>query len=140
MMLTELGSALDRSRVHFTGHISHEQFVRLLQVSTAHTYLTYPYTLSWSFAEAMSAGCLVIGSRTGPVEEVISDRKNGLLVDFFSPEALADRIVAALRNRDEMRPLRDAARRTALERYDFKRVCLPQHLRLIDDLVARRTP
>jgi glycosyltransferase involved in cell wall biosynthesis len=76
------------ARVHYLGKLPHDQLVRLYQTSTVHVYLTYPFVLSWSVLEAMSAGCAVVASRTGPVEEVIQDGDNGVLVDFFNPSAL----------------------------------------------------
>jgi glycosyltransferase involved in cell wall biosynthesis len=87
-MLAEVGDRLDMRRIRFVGRISYDDFVTMLRVSAAHVYLTYPFVLSWSMLEAMSAGCLVIGSATPPVEEVIRDGDNGLLVDFFSPPAI----------------------------------------------------
>ena len=82
--LAELAGSLDLSRIHFLGKIPYDAFIKVLQVSRVHVYLTYPFVLSWSMLEAMSAGCLVVGSRTQPVEEVIQHAANGLLVDFFS--------------------------------------------------------
>src|SRR3954470_9180599 len=118
-MLKELGDRIDLSRLQFTGRIPYTEYVQLLQRSAVHVYLTYPFVLSWSMLEAMSAGCLVVGSRTTPVEEVIRDGENGLLVDFFSPAAIAEKVDQALGM--DQRALRDRARSTVMERYDLKR-------------------
>jgi glycosyltransferase involved in cell wall biosynthesis len=109
----------------------------VLQISTVHVYLTYPFVLSWSLLEAMSAGCLIIGSRTPPVEEAMRDEENGRLVDFFDVEALADRIAAALvaNNESASTGIRAAARQTAIERYDVQTVTLPAYLDLLRSLL-----
>jgi glycosyltransferase involved in cell wall biosynthesis len=135
-----VGQDLDLSRVHFMGHVPYDIFLKILQVSSAHVYLTYPFVLSWSFLEAMAAGCLVVGSATTPVQEVLEDRKNGLLVDFFDRRGLAERIDAVFNHPDRMQALRDAARRTIVEEYDLYSVTLPRHLALIDTLIAGRKP
>ena len=96
MMLQELGAKLDLTRVHFVGMLEYHDYLNLLQVSSVHVYLTYPFVLSWSFIEAMACGCLIVGSRTPPVLEVLRDGINGLTVDFFRPKSLANRIEAAL--------------------------------------------
>jgi len=132
--------AIDPARVHFLGRIAYEQFVAVLRMSAVHVYLTYPFVLSWSMLEAMSCGCLVIGSRTPPVEEVIRDRENGLLVDFFDRGGLADRIDEVLEHPDRMQAVRAAARRTIVERYDLRRVCLPRFSALIERLLAGGRP
>ena len=122
---------LDPARVHFLGWLSRADYLRVLQVSAAHVYLTVPFVLSWSMLEAMSCGCLVVGSATPPVQEVIVDGENGALVDFFSSEAIADRVVDALANPARYAKLREAARWTALSRYSLAR-CLPEQMALLE--------
>jgi glycosyltransferase involved in cell wall biosynthesis len=46
-MLAELGGQLDLSRVHFVGWLPFAQYLAVLQISSAHVYLTYPFVLSW---------------------------------------------------------------------------------------------
>jgi glycosyltransferase involved in cell wall biosynthesis len=138
-MLAEVGDSLDRSRVHFVGKLPYAQFLTLLQISSVHIYLTVPFVLSWSLLEAMSSGCLIVASNTPPVREVMDDGVNGLLVDFSSPAALAERVDEALTNREGLRKVRERARQTVIERYDLATVCLPQQLALIEYLSARKT-
>jgi glycosyltransferase involved in cell wall biosynthesis len=132
-LLSEVAGELDLQRVHFVGRLGFRQYLSVLQLSTIHVYLTYPFVLSWSLVEAMSAGCLVIASRTPPVEEVISDGENGYLVDFFDIHGLAERIGKALREADNGH-IREAARKTVIDRYDLNRVCLPAYLSLLQQL------
>lgn len=131
IFLDEVKDGLDLSRIHFVGKVPHAVLTQLMQVAAAYTYLTYPFVLSWSLMEAMSAGCLIVASRTAPVEEVIEHGRNGLLVDFFDHQALAATVADALARRDSLQGLRDAARQTILERYDFKRQCMPALLRFV---------
>jgi glycosyltransferase involved in cell wall biosynthesis len=111
--------------------VPYDVFLSVLQISSAHVYLTYPFVLSWSMLEAMAAGCLVVGSRTAPVEEVIRDRENGLLVDFHSPADIAEKVIAALTERRAFEQIRQNARQTIVERYDLQTVCLPKQLELL---------
>lgn len=137
LLLQELEGRIDMRRIHFLGRIPYADYLRVLRVSQAHVYLTYPFVLSWSMLEAMSAGCLVIGSRTPPVEEVIEDGVNGLLVDFFDRDGIADRIDAVLDHADRMKDLRAAARRTIVERYDLETRTLPAYMALLEEWAAR---
>lgn len=131
IFLNEVADRLDLSRVHFVSQVPYPTLVSLLRISAAHVYLTYPFVLSWSMLEAMSLGALVIGSDTPPVREAITHGKNGLLVDFFSPGQLARTVCEALERPNDYLDLRHAARQTVVERYDFRTVCLPQHLALM---------
>jgi len=135
-LMEEVGSRIDPGRLHFAGRLPFAQYLEVLQVSAAHVYLTYPFVLSWSMVEAMAAGCLVIGSRTPPVEEVLEHGRNGLLVDLFDQAGWQEAIGAALSSGAKMRAIREAARQTAVERFDRKSVCLPRALSLVKSLAT----
>ena len=134
--LKELEGKIDLSRIHFTGSLPYTDFLHLLRITAVHVYLTYPFVLSWSLLEAMSSEAPIVGSATAPVQEVIRDGENGLLVDFFDAKQLADSINLLLRDRKLAKSLGSAARETILRRYSLD-MCLPQQLSLMK-LVAGR--
>lgn len=124
----------DWDRVHFLGHVGYEKFVTLLQLSTVHVYLTYPFVLSWSLLEAMSIGCAIIASDTAPVREVIVSNKTGRLVDFFDFEELSEAVCDLLDQPLIRKRLGQSARDFARQNYDLGTICLPRTLEFIHKL------
>lgn len=140
IFLEEVRDRIDLRRVHFVGQIPYPQFLALLQVSTVHVYLTYPFVLSWSLLEAMSAGCAIVASDTAPVREAIVHGRTGRLVDFFDPARLAAETVALLADPAERARLGRQAREFAVGRYDLQGVCLPRQLAWVGELAGQPRP
>jgi glycosyltransferase involved in cell wall biosynthesis len=138
IFLREVESQIDRRRVHFLGRVPYDTYLKVLQVSTAHVYLTYPFVLSWSLLEAMSAGCVVIGSETPPVQEII-DGTNGILVPFFDIEQWSDRVIDVLANRERYRSMRQSARQFVKSNFDADTVCVPRLMQLLQVETAKPT-
>jgi glycosyltransferase involved in cell wall biosynthesis len=132
LIFDEVRDKLDLARVHFLGRVPYDRFTALMQVSRAHAYLTYPFVLSWSMLEAMSAGALIVGSRTAPVEEVIKHGTNGLLVDFFDVAGWEKALTAALGNPSAYADMRIAARQTILDRFDLRAISLPRLVEFVE--------
>lgn len=135
IFLQEVADRLDMSRIYFLGRLPYEHYLRVLQISACHVYLTYPFVLSWSCMEALSTGCLVVGSDTAPVREVIKHGKNGFLVDFFDTDGLVEQVSKVLANPSKFSKVRKAARDRMVRDYDLNDVCLPQQLKLVSDLM-----
>ncbi len=130
IFLQEVEARLDMRRVHYLGQVPYPTYLRALQISSAHVYLTYPFVLSWSLLEAMSAGCVVVGSDTPPVCEVI-DGKNGIIVPFFDVDQWSDRIVEVLSHPERYREMRQAARDFVTGNFDADNICLPRMLSVL---------
>jgi len=124
-MLREVAPSLDLERVHFCGRMDYADYVRLLQRSDAHVYLTYPFVASWSLREALAIGCAIVASDTAPVREFVQDGQTGLLTPFLDPAALSLRIQDVLEDGALAACLRLGARAYA-----------EQHLRMEDHLLG----
>lgn len=118
----------DWARVHFLGRIPYERFVRLLQVSRVHIYLSYPFVLSWSLMEAMACEAAIVACDTEPVREVIRHDETGRLVDFFDGDALVAEVSALLDDEAARQRLGQAARQLMKDEYDLHNICLPRQL------------
>ncbi|MBY0432205.1 MAG: glycosyltransferase family 4 protein [Rhodospirillales bacterium] len=134
-MLAEV--PVDPRRVIFLGRLPYGRFMRMLQVSTVHVYLTYPFVLSWSMLEAMSTGCIVVASDTHPVREAVTHGHDGLLVDFFSSDRIAAQVVEVLKRPAEFAPLAVQARETIRQRYEVRQ-CMARQLAMIHTLAGTR--
>jgi glycosyltransferase involved in cell wall biosynthesis len=133
-LLAELGDRIDPRRVVFPGWVDYPVYLRLLQRSDAHVYLTYPFLASWSLREALAMGCPVIGSDTAPVREFITHGKNGLLTDFFDPAGLAAKVVRVIEDQALAGALRAGARR-----YAEQHLSMASYFAAYDALIHRLT-
>ncbi len=132
VMLREMAGRFDAQRVLFPGRIDYRTYLRMLQRSDAHVYLTYPFVASWSLREALAAGCAVVGSDTEPVREFVRHGRNGLLTSFFDPRALADSVLTLLEDAALARRLRAAARR-----YAERTLGMPEYIAAYAELIGR---
>jgi glycosyltransferase involved in cell wall biosynthesis len=136
IFLDEVQGELDMSRVHFLGTVPYAQFISMLQLSTVHVYLTYPFVLSWSLLEAMSAGCAIVASDTAPVREAIIDNETGRLVDFFDVAGWARQVIDLCGQPQQRHKLGAAARRHAQTHFDLQTKCLPGQLDWVSSLAG----
>ena len=127
----------DWARVHYLGRVPYDTFLAMMQVSRLHIYLTYPFVLSWSLLEAMSAEAAILASDTAPVLEAIRDDETGMLTDFFDGDALVEKANALLEDPDKRARLGKAAREFVLKTYDLKAHCLPTQLEWVAKLAAK---
>ncbi len=117
----EIAGRYDASRVLLPGQLPYADYLRLLQRSDAHVYLTYPFVASWSLREAMACGAAIVASDVEPVREFITaDRRQGLLTPPLDPHRLAENILLLLEDRALNRKLRRGARLHAERHLDLE--------------------
>ena len=129
----------DLTRLHFLGNQPLNVLRDVLRVSAAHVYLTVPFVLSWSMMESMSAGALLVASDTPPVRELIQDGHNGLLVPFFEPDSLAQKLSEVLDAPESYSKIRAEARKTIFARYHLSET-VERYLKLIETVASGQRP
>jgi hypothetical protein len=108
----------------------------VLSCADAHIYLTEPFIASWSMVDAMACGAVLIASDQNCVREYVVPGENGLLVNFFDHEKLADQTLEVLGNLPAYQPLRDAAMRTVTEKFSLD-VAMPRIKDLFERVAAK---
>ena len=112
-LMAEVGDGIDPGRVHFVGQLPYGDYLSLLQLSSVHLYLTYPFVASWSLREALATGCCIVASDTAPVREFVSSGGNGILVPFFNTSDIIERILELLADPERRAALSRGARDSA---------------------------
>jgi glycosyltransferase involved in cell wall biosynthesis len=126
----------DLSKFAFVGRVAPDVLAQAFSITDLHVYLTVPFVLSWSLLNAMACGATILASDTPPVREVIRDQDNGLLVDFFDVEVMAEIADRVLRDPESYRPLGQRAIEDIRTRYSLD-VCLPQLVDLFERTASR---
>jgi len=117
--MKELAGKFDESRVLMPGQVPYDTYLRMLQRSDTHVYLTYPFVASWSLREALACGCAVVAANVELVAEFVSDGKNGLLVPCLDVQTLARTVLNLLEDSKLNKRLRTGARKYAEQHLDL---------------------
>lgn len=127
----------DLNRFRFTGYVAQDVLADILTAADAHIYLTEPFIASWSMVDAMACGTVLIASDQNCVREYVEPDKNGLLVDFFNPQEIAERALQVLADRPAYQHLADAAVRTVVEKFSLD-VAIPRIKDLFERTAAKK--
>ena len=116
----DIAGKYDASRVLMPGQVGYDVYLKVLQRSDAHVYLTYPFVTSWSLRESMGVGCAIIASDIPAVSEFVTGGKSGILTPPLSSDVLAENMLMLLENDKLNAKLRAGARSHAQKHLDNK--------------------
>jgi glycosyltransferase involved in cell wall biosynthesis len=120
-------------RVHFAGH---QKDVRpFLQEIDVFVHPSYGEPFGLSIVEAMAMRKPVVACNSGGVPEIITDGKDGVLVEERSVEAVASAMSTLLDNAESRRRMGENARETVRTRFSPRRQCA-KAAELYNNLIA----
>lgn len=108
-------------RVTFAGEASEAELDRELRSATVFAMPSGGEGFGIVYLEAMAYGIPVLAARSGGAPEVVADGETGFLVPYGDVGAIADRLVALLRDEEQRTRLAAGARRRAAE-FTFERM------------------
>lgn len=122
----ELGKLIEQyeleSRVQFLPRQTREHLVSLYQQSAVCVVPSLYDNLPYACLEAMACARPVVASAVGGMAEIIETGKNGILVPPNEPEALAQQLIALLRDCEQQEYLGQNARRYIEENLSCARI------------------
>lgn len=108
-----------KQQVVFTGNLDNP-FVTL-SVCDIYCHISLNEAFGITLLEAMSAGKPVVASNSGGIPEIITNNKNGILVES-NPEAVARAILSLMKQPKVMKRMASAAQRTAKDKFAWSNV------------------
>jgi len=112
----------DFSNVRFLGRLSSLELVDQLCSSNFYVHPSYIENSPNSVCEAMALGMPVISTNVGGINSMITDKKEGLLVQEGEPYSLAAAIVELINNYEAANLLGIKARERSLKRNDSEKI------------------
>ena len=85
-------------RVKFRERMIESSYIKWLQGSWCHIYLTHPFVTSWSLLEALGCGMPIVASDVEAVREFKTEGDSIKLVDHRDPHSISDGVSSQLRS------------------------------------------
>ena len=124
-----------KDSIIFTGYYPDKKLPKLYQAADVFAFSTFYEHHPFAVLEALSTGLPVVTTRVGGIPETIESGKNGFLVEPFNPKHFADRILFLLEHPAEAAEMGSLARKTILERFDW-RIVVKDVLKVYDEALS----
>lgn len=109
-----------RNNIIFTGYFPDKKLPKLYQAADIFAFSTFYENLPFAILEALSTGLPVVTTNVGGIPEMITNGKNGYLVEPFDPNELAAKILQFLEHPAESEEAGLLARELINERFDWR--------------------
>jgi glycosyltransferase involved in cell wall biosynthesis len=124
-----------KDSIVFTGYYPDRKLPKLYQAADVFAFSTFYEHHPFAVLEALSTGLPVVTTNVGGIPETIENGKNGFLVEPFTPAQLADKILYLLEHPAEASEMGTLARKTVLERFDW-RIVVKDVLKVYDEALG----
>jgi glycosyltransferase involved in cell wall biosynthesis len=124
-----------KDSIIFTGYYPDKKLPKLYQAADVFAFSTFYEHHPFAVLEALSTGLPVVTTSVGGIPETIESGKNGFLVEPFNPKQFADRILYLLEHPAEASEMGSLARKTILERFDW-RIVVKDVLKVYDEALS----
>lgn len=120
--LKEIFTKEELYQVNFKGVVSHDELPNIYQAAHLCVFPSHIETQGLVAPEAMAMEKCVVFSQTGPGKETITSYESGILCDPLSHQDIADKIIWAFNNTDEVIKIEKQARVVALQKFDLDKI------------------
>lgn len=108
----------DLTWCNFLGNLPRNELYQLYQENLIACFPSWWEGMGIVCTEAMTSGCIVIGSSSGGMSEIINDGQDGFLIVPQNPDVLANKIIQVLEMDEERKKsIRHCARQKVINRF-----------------------
>ncbi|MEM1661139.1 MAG: glycosyltransferase family 4 protein [Candidatus Bathyarchaeia archaeon] len=124
------------NRVIFTGWVPEAELPVYFAESDVYLFPSLLEGFGLSVAEALASGKPVIGFDIPPINELVENQKEGILVPVGDVKALAEAVKSLLFNESLLAEMSYNARKKALEKFSWDRI-VAEHLKIYERVLSR---
>jgi glycosyltransferase involved in cell wall biosynthesis len=128
-------SADMKQAIQFLGSLENTQIPMEIEKAEICCYPSHMEAMPLAWVEVMSMGKILVTSNLGPGPEIVKDGSTGILCDPFSPEDIAEKLIYAFKNMEQMHLMGLNARKHSLENFGLNTI-LAQNISLYNQLIS----
>ncbi|WP_299060621.1 glycosyltransferase family 4 protein [uncultured Polaribacter sp.] len=111
-----------KKNIEFVGAVAHNKVTNYIDEAHLCIFPSHMEAMPIAWLEGLAKGKTVIAANIGPGRELIKDNKTGVLVDPYSPEDIAKKIILLLTNNEKAFFLAKEARIDILDRFSPQKI------------------